>query len=185
MDGLQEELDANREFWTLLFHNFWKVNDLRNAWHGLWDPVAELWANMNTTLVSLADGADLVLTGLNFEQAAFNVAEYYDIPFATLHFFPIRPNGQLIGRLPAPVVKFGMTAMGLLSWHLLTKKLDDAQRRELGLPKARGASWRRITDRGSLEIQAYDEVCFPGLAAQWAKWDGRAIDRSSAHSRWS
>jgi UDP:flavonoid glycosyltransferase YjiC (YdhE family) len=24
-----------------------------------------------------------------------------------------------------------------------------------------------------LEIQAYDEVCFPGLAAEWAKWGGR------------
>ena len=32
---------------------------------------------------------------------------------------------------------------------------------------------RRITERGSLEIQAYDEVCFPGLAAEWAKWDGQ------------
>ena len=31
---------------------------------------------------------------------------------------------------------------------------------------------RRITERGSLEIQAYDEVCFPGLAAEWAKRDG-------------
>ena len=30
---------------------------------------------------------------------------------------------------------------------------------------------RRIAERGSLEIQAYDEVCFPGLAAEWAKWD--------------
>jgi UDP:flavonoid glycosyltransferase YjiC (YdhE family) len=30
---------------------------------------------------------------------------------------------------------------------------------------------RRITERGSLEIQAYDEVCFPGLAAEWAKFD--------------
>src|SRR6185312_3607987 len=30
-----------------------------------------------------------------------------------------------------------------------------------------------IAERGSLEIQAYDEVCFPGLAAEWAKWDGR------------
>ncbi|WP_369829926.1 glycosyltransferase, partial [Mycobacterium sp. E2238] len=27
--------------------------------------------------------------------------------------------------------------------------------------------------RGSLEIQAYDEVCFPGLAAEWAKWGGQ------------
>ena len=32
---------------------------------------------------------------------------------------------------------------------------------------------QRIAERGSLEIQAYDEVCFPGLAAEWAKWDGQ------------
>ena len=32
----------------------------------------------------------------------------------------------------------------------------------------------RIGERGSLEIQAYDEVCFPGPAAEWVKWDGRA-----------
>ena len=53
------------------------------------------------------------------------------------------------------------------------KKVEDAQRRELGLPKATGPSPRRITERGSLEIQAYDEVCFPGLAAEWAKWNGQ------------
>lgn len=172
-DGLQEGLDANREFWTLIFHNFWKINELREAWHGLWDPVADMWAHMNTTLKSLAQDADLLLTGLNFEQAAANVAEYYGIPFATLHFFPIRPNGQLIGSLPAPLIRLGMMAMGMASWHLLTKKLDDLQRRELGLPKARGTSWRRLTKVGALEIQAYDEVCFPGLAAEWAKWNGQ------------
>jgi UDP:flavonoid glycosyltransferase YjiC (YdhE family) len=32
---------------------------------------------------------------------------------------------------------------------------------------------QRIAERGALEIQAYDEVCFPGLAAEWAKWNGR------------
>ena len=52
------------------------------------------------------------------------------------------------------------------------KKVEDAQRRELGLPRATGPAPRRIAERGSLEIQAYDEVCFPGLAAEWAKWDG-------------
>ena len=51
-----------------------------------------------------------------------------------------------------------------------TKKLEDSQRRELGLPKAAGPAPRRISERGSLEIQAYDEICFPGLAAEWAKW---------------
>ncbi|WP_331710661.1 glycosyltransferase, partial [Mycobacterium scrofulaceum] len=55
-------------------------------------------------------------------------------------------------------------------WRL-NKKVEDAQRRQLGLPRATAPSPRRIAQRGSLEIQAYDEVCFPGLAAEWAKWD--------------
>jgi UDP:flavonoid glycosyltransferase YjiC (YdhE family) len=60
------------------------------------------------------------------------------------------------------------------AWYWqLKKKADDAQRRELGLTKARSPGPRRMAKRGSLEIQAYDEVCFPGLAAEWAKWDGR------------
>jgi UDP:flavonoid glycosyltransferase YjiC (YdhE family) len=65
-----------------------------------------------------------------------------------------------------------MTMDHWLGWRV-TKKVEDAQRRELGLPKATGPSPRRITERGSLEIQAYDEVYFPGLAAEWAKWNGR------------
>lgn len=32
---------------------------------------------------------------------------------------------------------------------------------------------RNTVQRGSLEIQAYDELCFPDLAAQWAHADGR------------
>ena len=65
-----------------------------------------------------------------------------------------------------------MTVFDWVHWRM-AKKLEDAQRRELGLPKATGPLPRRIAERGSLEIQAYDEVCFPGLAAEWAKWDGR------------
>ena len=58
---------------------------------------------MSTTLMSLADGADLLFTGLSFEQSAANVAEYYDIPLATLHYFPMRANGQLVS-IPAGAV---------------------------------------------------------------------------------
>ena len=54
---------------------------------------------MGTTLKSLADGVDVIFTGLNFEDAASNVAEYYDLPLATLHYFPLRPNGQLLSFL--------------------------------------------------------------------------------------
>jgi UDP:flavonoid glycosyltransferase YjiC (YdhE family) len=49
----------------------------------------------------------------------------------------------------------------------MTKKAENEQRRELGLPQATASSVRRIAERGWLEIQAYDEVYFPGLAADW------------------
>jgi UDP:flavonoid glycosyltransferase YjiC (YdhE family) len=125
---------------------------------------------MTTTLTSLASGADLLITAVNFEDAAANVAEYYDVPLATLHYFPLRANGQLASFLPAPLIRFAVRVFWWLGWRG-TKKVEDAQRRELGLPKATGPAPRRITDRGSLEIQAYDQVCYPGLAAEWAKWN--------------
>ncbi|PRC50140.1 glycosyl transferase, partial [Mycobacterium sp. ITM-2017-0098] len=53
------------------------------------------------------------------------------------------------------------------------KKADDAQRRELGLPKAKGPWPWWIAANGGLEIQAYDEVCFPGLASEWAESNGQ------------
>jgi UDP:flavonoid glycosyltransferase YjiC (YdhE family) len=65
-----------------------------------------------------------------------------------------------------------MTVNDWLNWRGM-RRAEDAQRRELGLTKATGPAARRITERGSLEIQAYDEVCFPGLAAEWAKWNGQ------------
>jgi hypothetical protein len=38
-------------------------------------------------------------------------------------------------------------------WRM-NKNVEDAQRRELGLPKASGPTSKRIIERGSLEIQA-------------------------------
>ena len=169
---MQAILDAHRNFWTRFFRNFWRIQDLIRLRREVAEPVIQCWEEISTTLTSLADGADLLFTGLNFEEPAANVAEYYDIPLATLHYFPLRANGQLVPFLPAPLGRSAMTVYEWLGWRL-AKKLEDAQRRELGLPKATGPSPRRIAERGSLEIQAYDEVCFPGLAAEWAKWDGQ------------
>jgi UDP:flavonoid glycosyltransferase YjiC (YdhE family) len=164
--------DAYRDFTTRLFRNFWKIQDLIGSRRELGELSTQFWGQMSTTLTSLADGADLLLTGQGFEEAAANVAEYHDIPLAAVHFFPLRANGQVLPFLPAPLGRFAMTVFEWLAWPV-TKKLDDAQRRELGLPKATGPASRRIAERGSLEIQAYDEVCFPGLAAEWAKGDGQ------------
>ena len=169
---VQPILDAHRDFWTRLFRNFWRIQDLIRLRREVAEPVIQRWEEISTTLTSLADGADLLVTGLNFEDAAANVAEYYDIPLATLHYFPVRANGQLLAFLPGPLGRSAMTVYEWVAWRL-AKKLGDAQRRELRLPKATGPAPRRITERGSLEIQAYDEVCFPGLAAEWAKWNGQ------------
>jgi UDP:flavonoid glycosyltransferase YjiC (YdhE family) len=154
------------------FARFWKIRDLIRLGREDWELFTQCWGDTSATLKSLAEGADLLLTGVLGEEPAANVAEYYDIPLATLHMFPMRANGQLVPILPAPLGRAAMTVSEWLGWPM-TKKLEDAQRRELGLPKATGPASRRIAKRGSLEIQAYDEVCFPGLAAEWAKWGGQ------------
>ncbi|OBI36777.1 glycosyl transferase family 1 [Mycobacterium sp. E1386] len=171
--GLESQawLDLYRNFWTSFFSRFWRVRELRSMWREMWDLSDQCWAQMNTTLVSIADGADLLFAGQSYQEPAANVAEYYDIPLATLHHVPMRPNGQTVSMLPAPLSRSAMTAFDWFSWRL-NKKVEDTQRRELGLPKATHPSPRRIAQRESLEIQAYDEVCFPGLADEWAKWDG-------------
>jgi len=164
----QSILDAHREFWTCFFSRPWRIRSLIRSRLDIAGPLLRGWQEMSTTLMALADGADLLFTGINFEDAAANVAEYYGIPLATLHYFPLRPNSQTLRFLPAPVARAAVTAFWWVTW-LGMKKAEDAQRRELGLPKAIGSAPRRITERGSLEIQAYDEACFPGLAAEWAQ----------------
>jgi UDP:flavonoid glycosyltransferase YjiC (YdhE family) len=124
------------------------------------------WAEMSATLTSLADGADLILHDQTYQGVAANVVEYYNIPFAAIHHFPHRVNGQLIPFLPSPLVRFGMTVAEWGYWRM-TKGAEDAQRRELGLPETAISSAQRIVERGSLELQAYEELHFPGLAAEW------------------
>jgi UDP:flavonoid glycosyltransferase YjiC (YdhE family) len=165
----QAIVDAQRNYWTCRFSTPWRIQELNRLRRKIQDITAQCWAEMGTTLRSLADGADLLFTGMTFEQPAANVAEYYDIPLATLDYYPVRANGQLLPFLPASLIRSAWTTGQWLNWRVM-KKAEDAQRRELGLPKATGPTSRRITERGSLEIQAYDEVWFPGLAAEWAKF---------------
>jgi UDP:flavonoid glycosyltransferase YjiC (YdhE family) len=163
--------DLHRDFLTHLFRKPWRFQDLRRLWREDRGLLAQCWEETSATVRSLAQGADLLFTSVIGEEPATNVAEYYGIPLATLHAFPLRPNGQLAA-IPAPLARSAMTLSERLG-RPLTKKLEDTQRRELGLPQARGLASRRICERGSLEIQAYDEVCFPGLAAEWATFDSR------------
>ena len=169
---IQAWLEATRNFWAYFFRNFWRIRDVTRFLRESREPGTQRWGEMSTMLTALTDGADLLFTGMSYQELAANVAEYRDIPLATLLWFPIRVNGHVVPRLPAPLIRSAMRVYEWLVWRGV-KKVEDAQRRELGLPKANGPAPGRIAERGSLEIQAYDEVCFPGLAAEWAKWDGR------------
>jgi vancomycin aglycone glucosyltransferase len=100
-----------------------------------------------TTLTALANGADLLLTGRVEQQLAANVADYCGIAHAALHFYPeahLRQSGWVGDAM---------------------EEAEDAHRRALGLADATGESTR------SLEIQAYDALYFPELAAEWADGD--------------
>lgn len=159
--------DFLRNFWKDFAGNFWKIRHPVKLMRAGWEPYAQAWEQISTTLASLAEGADLLFSGQIYQEAAASVAEYHNIPLATLHYHPVRVNGHLVPALPPLLNRSAMTAFEWVQWRWTTKDAEDAQRRELGLPKATGPSARRIAERGSLEIQAYDEVWFPELAAEW------------------
>jgi UDP:flavonoid glycosyltransferase YjiC (YdhE family) len=158
----QQQLDED------FLHNSWKIRNPIKLAREAMEPVTEGFEELGATLKPLADGVDLLLTGQLYQEIAANVAEYYDIPLAALHFYPMRPNGQIAfpARLPAPLVRSTMRTLDWMYWRF-TRGAEDAQRRDLSLPKATCPAPQRMFERGSLEIQAYDELCFPGLAAEW------------------
>jgi UDP:flavonoid glycosyltransferase YjiC (YdhE family) len=163
----QEQLGAASDF----IRNVARIQHPRNIVRAITDIYAQGWAEMGATLTALAEGAHLLFTGHTYQGVASNVAEYHGIPLAALHYFPVRVNGQLgVASLPAlpPLTRSMMKASWWLYWQI-TRGAEDAQRRALGLPRTAAPSAERMAAQGALEIQAYDEVCFPGLAAEWGQ----------------
>ncbi|BBZ43949.1 glycosyltransferase [Mycobacterium parmense] len=110
--------------------------------------VNRMWTEKSATLSSLAGEADLLVAGMNEQRLAANVAESQGIPLAALHFFPAQ-----------------ISELGWLQSNI-TKQAEHAQRSALGLPEAAPPRC------APLEIQAYEELCVPGLAAQWGESAG-------------
>ncbi len=168
---LQSFIDASRL--ALTGNAFWKIPDLIRSVRQSRAVLVEAWRLTSATLTPLVDGADLLISHQYLEESAINIAEYYGIPLATLHVSPMRAHGQNVPGLLSPLIGSATAISEWQQYRGWLKKPDVAQRRELGLPKATCPSRRRITERGSLEIQAYDEACFPGLAAEWAELGGQ------------
>jgi UDP:flavonoid glycosyltransferase YjiC (YdhE family) len=111
--------------------------------------ISRAMAEWGATLTELADGADMLLTGRVEQGLAANVADYYDIPHAALHFYP-QAHMRQTGRIGD-----------------VMEEAEVAHRQALGLNGEAGSSAR------CLEIQAYDALWFPGLAEEWAGGDFR------------
>lgn len=160
-------VDSQKQVESDAFQNYWKLHNPLTAVRKAVDYYTEGWAEMNAALTPLARDADVILTGTTYQEVAANVAEHHSVPLAALHYFPARPNGH-ISPVPAPswVVK---PSFAVIEWGLwrISKSAEDAQRRDLGLPKATVRSAKRVVEAGTLEIQAYDEMFYPGLSEQW------------------
>ncbi|MCV7347630.1 glycosyltransferase [Mycolicibacterium rhodesiae] len=165
-------LENTRDFWGYFFRNFWRVRDVRRFLQESRGPGLRAWGAMSRALVPVAGGADLLVTGVSYEELVFDVAEYCDVPLATVLWYPMRVNGKLLPNLPEPVVRSVMKVGEWLIWRGVKKEVG-AARRELGLARAAGPVPGRIADRELLEIQAYDDALFPGLADEWAGWGGQ------------
>jgi UDP:flavonoid glycosyltransferase YjiC (YdhE family) len=160
-------VDSQQQLEADIFKDWWKFQNPMTVLRRSREYVTEGWSEMNDTLVANAKDADLILTGTTYQEVAANVAEALHIPLAALHYFPCRENGQVLPvPLPRPVLHAGWSTAEWAHWKVLSKAEND-QRTALGLPPAKTRAIRRIVEGGALEIQAYDEVFFPGLAEEW------------------
>jgi UDP:flavonoid glycosyltransferase YjiC (YdhE family) len=160
-------VDSQKQLEADVFRDWWKMQNPATILRRSREYVTEGWAEMSQTLAGLAEDADLILTGTTYQEVAANVAEARGVPLAALHYFPCRMNSQVLPvRLPGPVLRSGWSAVEWGHWRVL-KGAEDAQRRELRLPQARVRAVRRIVEGGTLELQAYDELFFPGLSEEW------------------
>lgn len=158
--------DSHTQLDEEVFRHFWRVQNPVNVLRPGAEYLTRGWAEMSTALVSLAEGADIIVSGQTYQGVVANMAEYYGIPMAAMHHFPHRVNGHIVPYVPGPLIRTTMRALYGMYWWM-TKDAEDTQRRALGLPKTWRSSARRMIDDGALEIQAYDAVYFPGLTEEW------------------
>jgi UDP:flavonoid glycosyltransferase YjiC (YdhE family) len=160
-------VDSQKQLEADIFRDWWKLQNPMKVLRRSREYVTDGWAEMSRTLTSLAEGADLILTGTTYQEVAANVAEAHDVPLAALHYFPCRMNTQVLPvRLPGPVLRTGWSVAEWGHWKVL-KAAEDDQRRALKLPPAKVRAIRRIVEGGAIELQAYDELFFPGLSEEW------------------
>lgn len=159
--------DSQQQLEAEVFHDWFRLRSPVKVLRQAREYLTKGWAEMSETLAELAVGSDLILTGTTYQEVAANVAESQGVALAALHYFPFRANNHILPvRLPRSLIEPLWSVAEWSHWRLL-KPAYDAQRQALGLPESTVRAVRRQVDYGTLEIQAYDKVFFPGLEEQW------------------
>ena len=123
----QEQVNAVADF---LHHAFTLQNPIGFVRAGR-ELFVEGWAQMGKSLTSLADGADLLVTGQTYHGVVANVAEYYRIPCSgtpplpDLRQWPARPSVDTIAGSPGPL---------LIEGGLVAVLADNQRRRRRATP---------------------------------------------------
>lgn len=161
-------VDSQKQLEADVFRKWWSLRNPATVLREAREYATEGWDEMSAVSAALAEDADLLLTGTTYQEVAANVAEYHRIPMAALHYFPHRANRSVVPvPLPSKLVSTVFAAGEWGHWQVM-RKAEDAQRRVLGLARASTPAIRRMIESGTLEIQAYDKLLFPGLAQEWA-----------------
>jgi len=158
--------DSGEQLESEVFTQWYSPRNPVRAFREAREYATQGWSGMSRSLLALADGADLIVTGTTYQEVAANVAESSRTPLAALHYFPMRANTAVLGaRVPLALLRPGFAAAEWAMWRLV-KSAEDEQRRALGLPRATIRGAERLARNHALEIQAYDEVLFPGIASE-------------------
>jgi sterol 3beta-glucosyltransferase len=128
----------------------------------------EHFASSKQELRAVTADADLVVAGVLMEDAGTVLAEAADIPFVTLHSAPLRRTAAVAAplvtsrRLPGPVNVLTHRLFEQAWWRGVRAQTQEL-RSDLGLPRDRRPTVRRLADAGGTELQAYSPVLVPAL----------------------
>ncbi|WP_194853026.1 glycosyltransferase [Nocardia sp. SYP-A9097] len=144
-----------------------------------WNPVQRIralvdlqrrgFAEAARDLRSIAEDADVLVTGMACEELAAEIATARGIPLAALHFFPIRANRSVPvvptawgNRLPGKANQLGWQALGKARALSLTPEVTALRRAIHETVRVESAS--AVTESPArIAIQAFDIELFPGL----------------------
>jgi len=125
-------------------------------------------SQLNTEVLDICRGVDLVIAGVLVEDKAQCVTEALRVPLACVHLAPYRSNRAyphpLVStrRLPPLLNLTTHAAFGRLWWQSQRARVEKL-RRQLELPADSTPTPTRMAATGTWELQAYSRVLTPAL----------------------